>query len=67
MPPTVKLYTPTKRYNVDVYRYALESDTSDSSMCFDILRAEAHGGSWKPEYTLSSLFASLMSAIVSCK
>ncbi|KAF2995093.1 hypothetical protein E8E13_003531 [Curvularia kusanoi] len=63
-PPIVKLYTPTKRYNVDVFRDALQGGQR-SSMCFDVLRSESSGGSWKPEYTLSSLFASLMSAIVS--
>ncbi|KAJ4303287.1 hypothetical protein N0V90_002180 [Kalmusia sp. IMI 367209] len=65
VPPIVQLYTPTKRYNVDVFRYALKDTTLRSTMCFDILRSQAAGGTWKPEYTLSSLFASLMSAIVS--
>ncbi|KAF1967860.1 hypothetical protein BU23DRAFT_559012 [Bimuria novae-zelandiae CBS 107.79] len=63
-PPIVQLYTPTQRYNVDVYRNYLHGKTG-STMCFDILRSQAQGGSWKPMYTLSSLFASLMSAIVS--
>ncbi|KAI1357262.1 hypothetical protein F5Y08DRAFT_346956 [Xylaria arbuscula] len=31
----------------------------------DILRSDAAGGTWKPDYTLSLLFASLMSALVS--
>lgn len=66
-PPVVKLYTQTKRYNVDVFRAVLDSDVQRSSMCFDILRSQADGGSWKPEYTLSCLFASLMSAIVSSR
>ncbi|KAL1597279.1 Ubiquitin-conjugating enzyme E2 6 [Paraconiothyrium brasiliense] len=65
-PPIVQLYTPTGRYNVDAYRYVLDrEDNRISTMCFDILRSEAQGGTWKPQYTLSSLFASLMSAIVS--
>ena len=63
-PPVVRLYTPTRRYNVDVFRYNYASKTR-STMCFDILRSQAHGGTWRPEYTLSCLFASLMSAIVS--
>ncbi|KAF1848990.1 uncharacterized protein K460DRAFT_364915 [Cucurbitaria berberidis CBS 394.84] len=65
-PPIVQLHTPTKRYNVDAYRCELGKKTPRSTMCFDILRSQAAGGTWKPEYTLSSLFASLMSAIVSC-
>lgn len=65
-PPIVQLYTPTNRYNVDVFRSALGKKKPRSTMCFDILRSQAAGGAWKPEYTLSSLFASLMSAIVSC-
>ncbi|KAJ4346479.1 Ubiquitin-conjugating enzyme E2 6 [Didymosphaeria variabile] len=65
-PPIVQLYTPTGRYNVDAYRSYLDrEDKRSSTMCFDILRSEAQGGTWKPQYTLSSLFASLMSAIVS--
>lgn len=63
-PPIVQLYTPTNRYNVDVYRSCL-NDRKHSTMCFDILRSQAQDGAWRPEYTLSSLFASLMSAIVS--
>lgn len=63
-PPVVRLYTPTRRYNVDVYRSYYRSKTH-STMCFDILRSEAQGGTWEPLYTLSCLFASLMSAIVS--
>lgn len=63
-PPIVQLFTPTSRYNVDVYRSRLESNRS-STMCFDILRSKSDGGAWQPEYTLSCLFASLMSAIVS--
>lgn len=64
VPPIVQLYTPTNRFNVDVYRSYLNGKTH-STMCFDILRSQYQGGTWKPNYTLSSLFASLMSAIVS--
>ncbi|OAL47014.1 hypothetical protein IQ07DRAFT_647285 [Pyrenochaeta sp. DS3sAY3a] len=64
-PPIVQLYTPTRRYNVDAYRTFLNHKTPQSTMCFDILRSQAAGGTWKSKYTLSSLFASLMSAIVS--
>jgi len=63
-PPSVHLYTITQRMNVDVYRSAI-GDKTRSTMCFDILRAESQGGTWKPKYTLGCLFASLMSAIVS--
>ncbi|KAH7382669.1 hypothetical protein DE146DRAFT_669459 [Phaeosphaeria sp. MPI-PUGE-AT-0046c] len=64
-PPIVQLYTPTQRYNVDVYKGFLSCEKPSSTMCFDILRSEAQGGTWKPDYTLSCLFASLLSAIVS--
>ncbi|KAJ2988183.1 hypothetical protein NUW58_g4113 [Xylaria curta] len=63
-PPVVHLYTKTGRYNVDVYSGNLH-DKTRSTLCFDILRSQANGGVWKPEYSISSLFASLMSAIVS--
>ncbi|KAI0407430.1 hypothetical protein F4802DRAFT_611893 [Xylaria palmicola] len=63
-PPVVHLYTKTGRYNVDVYSGYL-GDRTRSTLCFDILRSEANGGAWKPEYSISTLFASLMSAIVS--
>jgi hypothetical protein len=65
-PPVVQLYNPTQRFNVDVYQGVIgSSGPPRSSMCFDILRSPAQGGSWKSEYTISCLFASLMSAIVS--
>ncbi|GAP87532.1 hypothetical protein SAMD00023353_2600120 [Rosellinia necatrix] len=63
-PPVVHLYTKTGRYNVDVFRNAI-GDKTRSTLCFDILRSKEHGGIWKPEYSISSLLASLMSAIVS--
>ena len=34
-------------------------------MCFDILRSQREGGTWRRGYSLSLLFASLMSALVS--
>jgi ubiquitin-protein ligase len=64
IPPVVQLYNTTGRYNVDVYHWYITT-TDKSTLCFDILRPESAGGTWKPEYTLSSLFASLMAAIVS--
>ncbi|KAI1337969.1 hypothetical protein F5Y15DRAFT_388453 [Xylariaceae sp. FL0016] len=63
-PPAVHLYTTTGRYNVDVFRVAMKNKTR-STMCFDILRNREDQGAWKPEYSISTLFASLMSAIVS--
>ncbi|KAI1118405.1 hypothetical protein F5Y14DRAFT_400270 [Nemania sp. NC0429] len=62
-PPVVHVYTMTGRYNVDAY-HDTQSRTW-SSLCFDILRSKRAGGAWRPEYTISSLFASVMSAIVS--
>ncbi|KAI1190862.1 hypothetical protein F5B17DRAFT_385376 [Nemania serpens] len=66
-PPVVHLYTKTGRYNVDVYhRYSSSAEgRTHSTLCFDILRSKRAGGAWIPEYSISSLFASLMSAIVS--
>ncbi|KAI1197815.1 hypothetical protein F5X97DRAFT_167499 [Nemania serpens] len=66
-PPVVHLYTRTGRYNVDVYRryHSGVGDRSRSTLCFDILLSKADGGAWRPEYSISSLVASLMSAIVS--
>ena len=62
-PPVLNVYTNTGRYNVDVYSSYRESKTH-SSLCFDILRSKANGGTWIPEYTISCLFASLIQAIV---
>ena len=70
-PPVVHLYTRTGRYNVDVYHSSgRENDKTQSSMCFNILQPQAPDGAlgrgtWTAEYTLSALFAALMSAIVS--
>ncbi|KAI1811481.1 hypothetical protein GGS20DRAFT_562664 [Poronia punctata] len=63
-PPVVHVYTKTGRYNVDVYS-GYVNDRGHSTLCFDILRSQSNGGTWKPDYTLASLLASLMSAIVS--
>ena len=63
-PPVVHLYTKTGRYNVDIYQCYVGNKTH-STLCFDILRSKVAGGIWKPEYSISTLFASLMSAIVS--
>lgn len=63
-PPVVQLYNKTGRYNVDVFSHRIRS-TTHSTLCFDILRPKSAGGKWKPEFTLSSLFASLMASIVS--
>jgi ubiquitin-protein ligase len=65
-PPVLHLFTKTLRANVDAYHSYVNDDTR-STMCFDILRAKAHGGTWKPEYTISCLFASLMQALVTPK
>lgn len=70
-PPVVHLYTRTGRYNVDVFHSSGQSNNRmASSMCFNILRAQGPegnpgGGTWTAECTLSVLFATLMSAIVS--
>ncbi|OQE15893.1 hypothetical protein PENSTE_c026G10238 [Penicillium steckii] len=63
-PPVLHLFTPTSRYNVDVFRGNLRS-SQHSTMCFDILRSKKAGGTWEAEYTISCLFASLMQALVS--
>lgn len=63
-PPVVHLYTKTGRFNVDVYRHETGNITR-STLCFDVLSSEFQGGTWKPGYSISLLFASLMSAIVS--
>src|SRR5271156_3546399 len=62
-PPVLHLFTETNRWNVDVYRSYMNSATH-STMCFDILRSKAAGGTWDRSYTISCLFASLMQAIV---
>lgn len=62
-PPVLHLFTRTMRMNVDAYQSAIKND-GRSTMCFDILRGESEGGIWKPDYTISCLFASLMQALV---
>ncbi len=65
-PPIVHLFTRTNRFNVDAYNvYVNNMHILHSSMCFDILKAEAHGGIWKPQYCLSALISSLLQSIVS--
>lgn len=63
MPPVLHLFTRTLRYNVDVY-HGMKGDENHSTMCFDILSSEKNGGTWKQDYTISCLFASLMQALV---
>ncbi|CAH0052383.1 unnamed protein product [Clonostachys solani] len=63
-PPVIHLYTKTERYNVDVFRGHLENKNT-SSLCFNILRPTSKRGTWTKDCTISALFASLMSAIVS--
>src|SRR5579859_1983396 len=62
-PPVLHLFTATGRYNIDVFRSYMHDD-NQSTMCFDILRSRAHGGTWESKYTISCLFASLMQALV---
>jgi ubiquitin-protein ligase len=64
-PPVLHLFTRTCRYNIDVYRG--REGVTGSSMCFDILRRSVsdNDGGWKPNYSISCLFASLMVAVVS--
>ena len=70
VPPVVHLFTKTNRFNVDAYSYYAQNSellAMHSSMCFDILRSQSNGGTWKPEFTLSALMASLIQAIVCIK
>ena len=62
-PPVLHLFTITNRWNVDVYHGYVNND-NHSTMCFDILRSKARGGTWDRRYTISCLFASLMQALV---
>lgn len=68
-PPVFHLFTRTNRYNLDVFNgYAVNNDLTASSICFDIVKPTSmQVSSWKPDYTLSTVFASIMSAIVSYK
>jgi ubiquitin-protein ligase len=64
-PPVLHLFNITKRYNVDVFSSISNSNPVilESSMCFDILKS--NGGTWKSNFSISCLFASLMQALVS--
>jgi ubiquitin-protein ligase len=63
--PVVHIFTKTDRYNVDIFNSSCYNLTSlHSSACFDILNA-GYGGTWKPDFTISALLASLLQAIVS--
>lgn len=70
VPPVIHLFTKTNRYNVDVYQSFAKPNNLHyihSSMCFDMLNSKNKGGTWKSDYTLSALIASLLQAIVSTK
>ena len=58
--PIIHVFNKTGRYNVDIFNSQSFRYNGSSSLCFDILNT-----AWKSEYTLSTLFGSLMSAIVS--
>ncbi len=63
--PIVHIFTKTNRFNVDVYNsYSYDLKNLHSSVCFDIVNS-GYGGSWKSDYTISALLASLLQAIVS--
>jgi ubiquitin-protein ligase len=65
-PPVVHLFTPTGRYNIDIFRGQIDNPKKfQSSMCFDILKSKQNGGVWEPTFTISALFAALMQALVS--
>jgi ubiquitin-protein ligase len=78
-PPVIHLFTKTGRYNVDIFHIEQSHLSSNnvlncymtpsrqSSMCFDILRSVSSGGTWRSDYTLSALFATLMQALVAVK
>ena len=63
------LFTKTNRYNLDVFNgNAVYNKMESSSICFDIVKPTSMNVStWKPDYTISTVFASIMSAIVSYK
>jgi ubiquitin-protein ligase len=58
-PPYIQVFNTVGRYNVDVFSSMVNTKTA-SSVCFDILSHD-----WNSTYTLSALFGSLMSSIVS--
>lgn len=68
-PPVFHLFTKTNRYNLDVFNgAAINNNMESSSICFDIVKPTSMAVSaWKPDLTISTVFASIMSAIVSYK
>lgn len=68
-PPVFHLFTRTNRYNLDVFNgSAVNNNMNSSSICFDLVKPTSMPVStWKPEFTISTVFASIMSAIVSYK
>ena len=68
-PPVFHLFTKTNRANLDVFNYAaISNNMNNSSICFDIVKPTSMKEStWKTNYTLSTVFASIMGAIVSFK
>ena len=68
-PPVFHLFTRTNRYNLDVFNgYARNNAMDSSSICFDIVKPiDNPQSAWKPQYTISSVVASIMDAIVSYK
>ncbi len=68
-PPVFHLFTRTNRYNLDVFNsYAVNNNMENSSICFDLVKPiTMNVSTWRPEFTISTVFASIMSAIVSYK
>ena len=68
-PPVFHLFTRTNRYNLDVFNFYAQNNSFDtSSICFDIVKPINNlQSTWKPQYTISTIFASIMDAIVSYK
>ena len=67
-PPVFHMLTLTNRYNVDIFNYAAENnDKFNSSMCFDLLKSAASETTWKPDYTLSAVFSSILQSVTSFK
>ena len=66
-PPVFHLFTRTNRMNLDVY-HGYVNDVNNSSICFDLVKPISNPESaWRPEFTISTVFASIMSVIVSFK
>lgn len=68
-PPVFHLFTRTNRANLDVFNYnAVSNRLDESSICFDIVKPINNPqSSWKPQYTITTIVASIMDAIVSYK